>query len=95
MSLQSLPAILPLAAGAALAGALLGFGYFAALRRSVDALCARRGWLAPLGWTLARMAAAVAVFGAAAWFGVVALGAALLGFVVVRGFVLHNARRST
>ena len=79
---------------AAVAGLVLGFVYFAALRRTVDLYSAGHGWILPTSLTLARLAGAVAVFAAVAWLGAAPLLAASLGFLAARAVMLRSARRA-
>ncbi|MFI4988856.1 MAG: ATP synthase subunit I [Alphaproteobacteria bacterium] len=83
-----------LASAAALAGLVLGLAYFAALRRTVELLCARRERLLPAALTLGRAAAAVLVLTAAAKLGIVLLCGVSLGFLAARAAALRSARRA-
>ena len=93
MSREILLRILPLAAAAAIAGFAFGLAYFAALRRSVALFCAGRGWRAPAGMTLARIALAALALGAAARLGAVPLLGVFAGFLAARAFALRRAWR--
>ena len=85
-----------LIAAAALLGGL-GFGlvYFAGLRRAVAAYVGDRGWQGPVTFTLARLGAAILVFGLAAKLGALALLATFLGFLAARAGALRGARERT
>ena len=74
-------------------GVGLGWGYFAALRHGVK-LCVTRG--APLPGvyrTLARLAAAAAIFALAARFGAWPLLGAFIGFLAARQLAVRAAGR--
>lgn len=81
--------VLAAAAGAA-AGALLGWAYFALLRRAVAAFVTRPSRQRLLGEAAARMLAAAAILTAVARLGPAALVAALLGFLLARAGSLRK-----
>ena len=74
-------------------GFALGVLYFAALRRTT-LLVVKGGVLPAIALTIGRAAAAVGVFGFAAWLGVGPLISAFAGFMVARWSALRQARRS-
>lgn len=77
------------AAAAALAGYLLGYLYFSALRGTVDAFVARKCWWCLLTTSLLRVLGAAALLASAARFGAVALLTALIGFLIARARALR------
>lgn len=79
-------------AASALAGAVFGFGYFAAVRRTAALVAAGRGWRVPLALTLGRLGLAVLLFGLAARLGVAYLLAAFGGFLAARWMALRAER---
>lgn len=103
-----MPALIaiPELAALAAAGLVFGYGYFVALRRSIDMYAARRAWLPSLLWTLVRIAAAVLFFLVVARRGADGLGptarpwsalpvlAAFAGFLVARQLALRSTRRA-
>ena len=74
-------------------GFALGLVYFAALRRTA-LLVLKRAVLPAIALTVGRGAAAVGVFGLAAWLGFGPLIAAFAGFMAARWAALREARRS-
>jgi len=82
------------AAVAFLAGLAFGFGYFAALRRTVDLYAAGRGRLVPTVLTLGRLAAAILFLAVAARSGALPLLASFMGFLLVRTLALRVVRRA-
>lgn len=85
---------LALAAPMAVAGILLGFIYFACLRRTVALFAGGGGWAGPAALTLARFGVAVVVLGFIARLGAVAILAAFLGFLIARTIALRQAQRA-
>lgn len=77
----------------AFGGLALGWGYFAALRRSVDVYASGRCRLAAI-LTVARIAGAIAFLVFAVQFGALPLLAAFLGLLVARALALRAARRT-
>jgi hypothetical protein len=78
----------------ACAGLAFGLLYFAALRRSVTLLAARRGWFGPLALTLGRIGAAAIFLGIAAKLGAGPLLAAFAGFLLARVLALREKGRA-
>ncbi|HXP73167.1 MAG TPA: ATP synthase subunit I [Stellaceae bacterium] len=83
-----------LAASMAVVGAIVGFVYFACLRRTVALFAGGGGWAGPAALTLVRVGAAVVVLGFAARLGAVALLAAFLGLLVARTIAMRRAQRA-
>ena len=83
-----------LAFAATLAGLVVGFVHFAALRRTVDLYSAGRGRLAVAALTFGRITAAIVFFGLAARLGVLPLLSAFLGFLLARLLALRAPRRT-
>ena len=75
-------------------GLAFGWGYFAALRRGIDAYAARGSVLKSLLWMLARLAAAALFFAFAVRWGAWPLVAAFLGFLAARQIAVRAARRA-
>ena len=75
------------------AGFVLGRGYFAMLRHCVRLFAAHHGWSRPLLLTLGRIAAATLFFAFAVRWGLPALLAAFVGFLVARHIAVRSARR--
>ena len=75
-------------------GLAFGWGYFAALRRGIDAYTVRDAVLQSLLWMLARLAAAALFFGFAIRWGAWPLLAAFLGFLAARQIAVRTARRA-
>jgi hypothetical protein len=75
-------------------GLAFGWGYFAALRRGVDAYAARGAVLRSLLWMLARLAGAALFFAFAVRWGAWPLVAAFLGFFAARQIAVRAARRA-
>ena len=94
MSDETIAAAAPLTLAMALAGVAFGFLYFAALRRTVALLAARRSWAAPLLFTGSRIGAALLFLALAATQGAAPLLAAFAGFLVARAFALRAVRRN-
>ena len=100
-------AIPALAALSVAAGFVFGYGYFLALRRSIDYQSARGAGLHSLLWALARIAAATLFFAVLARWSAAAIGetarqwtaaallAAFAGFIVARQLALRSARRAS
>jgi len=78
----------------AVVGAIVGFVYFACLRRTVALFAGGGGWAGPAALTLVRVGAAVVVLGFAARLGAVALLAAFLGLLVARTIAMRRAQRA-
>lgn len=76
------------------AGFAFGLAYFALLGRNVALFLGGGGLAAATGLTLARLAAAVAVFALAARLGALPLLAALFGFLLARFVALGAGRRA-
>lgn len=74
-------------------GALLGWAFFASLRRVARLYAGGGGLLLPLALQLGRLALAGLVFWLAARQGALPLGAALLGFLLTRLLVLRRELR--
>jgi hypothetical protein len=83
-----------LAALFAAGGLAFGWGYFAALRRGIDAHAARGSVFKSLLWMLARLAAAALFFAFAVRWGAWPLVAAFLGFLAARQIAVRAARRA-
>ncbi len=83
-----------LAALFAAAGLAFGWGYFAALRRGIDAYAVQGAVLQSLLWMLARLAAAALFFALAVRWGAWPLLAAFLGFLAARQIAVRTARRA-
>lgn len=83
-----------LAALFAAGGLAFGWGYFAALRRGIEAYGARGAVLQSLLWMLARFAAAALFFAFAVRWGAWPLVAAFLGFLAARQIAVRAARRA-
>jgi NhaP-type Na+/H+ or K+/H+ antiporter len=70
------------------AAAVFGFGfglfYFGAIRQTAEQIARREGWLRPVAFTLARLGAALLLFGFMARLGTWPLLAAFGGFIVAR-----------
>ncbi len=94
MSAEAFIRAAALASAAALAGLVLGSAYFAAMRWTVELLCAGRGRLLPAALTLGRVAAAVLVLALAATLGIVPLAGISTGFLLARAAALRCARRA-
>jgi len=75
-------------------GLAFGWGYFAALRRGIDAYAAQGAVLRSLLWMLARLAAAALFFAFAVRWGAWPLVAAFLGFLAARQIAVRAARRA-
>lgn len=75
-------------------GLAFGWGYFAALRRGIDAYAAQRAVFKSLLWMLARLAAAALFFACAVRWGAWPLVAAFLGFLAARQIAVRAARRA-
>ena len=73
-------------------GLAFGWGYFAALRRGIDAYAARGSIFRSLLWMLARLAAAAIFFAFAVRWGAWPLVAAFLGFLAARQIAVRAAR---
>jgi len=74
-------------------GLTFGWAYLTALRKTVDRFAEGHGWRAA-GLTLARIAAAILFFGAAARLGALPLLTTFIGFLTARTLVLRAARRN-
>lgn len=85
---------LALAAAWVVAGLGFGFGYFAALRRTVELYGAQGTRLVPIALTLGRIAGASLFLGFAAAYGTLPLLAAFLGFLVARSLALRAVRET-
>jgi hypothetical protein len=83
-----------LAALFAAGGLAFGWGYFAALRRGIDAFAAQGAVFKSLLWMLARLAAAALFFVFAVRWGAWPLVAAFLGFLAARQIAVRVARRA-
>ena len=83
-----------LAALFAAGGLAFGWGYFAALRRGIDAYTAQGAAFKSLLWMLARLAAAALFFAFAVRCGAWPLVAAFLGFLAARQIAVRAARRA-
>lgn len=94
MTLHSIGVDPGLAALFAVGGLAVGWGYFAALRRGIDAYATQGAVLKSLLWTLARLAAAALFFVFAVRWGVWPLVAAFLGFLAARQIAVRAARRA-
>jgi len=81
-----------LVVGMALAGLGLGTLYFAALRRSVEALCAGRGRTVAIALTLGRYCVAALVLALVARLGAAGLLATFGGFLAARVLALRASR---
>jgi hypothetical protein len=92
MSVLALGAIAPIL-GFAAAGLLVGCGYFAALRRSAQAIVAG-ALTAPLALAALRIAAVLLLLGAAVRFGALPLLAAFGGLMLARGLLMRRVRES-
>jgi N-ATPase, AtpR subunit len=78
----------------ALAGCVLGLGYFAVLRRSVLMLARRGSGRVVMSLTLARLGAATVFFLLVARLGAPALLTALGGFLAARTLAIRAERRA-
>lgn len=76
---------------AILAGLVVGFAYFRALRRTADLFAQGRGAALPLGLTVVRLAGLIAVLSLAVQLGALALIACFLGFLLARGIAMRTA----
>lgn len=94
MTRGTLAVILPLATAMAAAGLVVGLGYFAALRRTVQLYGAEGNRLAPAVLTVGRIAGAAAFLIVAARLGAVPLLAAFSGFLLARAIALRAVRRA-
>ena len=83
-----------LAALFAAGGLAFGWGYFAALRRGIDASAAQGSVSKTLLWMFARLAAAALFFAFAVRWGAWLLVAAFLGFLAARQIAVRAARRA-
>lgn len=81
------------AAAAFACGTAAGLVYYAAVRKSVSALAAQRGWAAPLALTLGRLLGIAALLVLAAHLGAAALLGAFAGFCTARIRSLRRAWR--
>jgi hypothetical protein len=76
----------------------IGFGlgalYFAALRRTATLLVLESAIVPAIAFTAARGAAAIGVFGFAAWLGAGPLLSSFAGFLLARSSALHRSRRT-
>ena len=75
-------------------GLAFGWGYFAALRRAIDAYAAQGAVFKSLLWMLARLAAAALFFAFAARWGAWPLVTVFLGFLAARQIAVRAARRA-
>lgn len=94
MSAQSVASAAIELSAIALGGLAFGLAYFGTLRRTVDLYVRSRGWVGPVGLTLARLAAAAILMVFAARLGAMPLLAGFLGFLAARMIALHLVRRS-
>lgn len=76
----------------ALAGLILGFAYFVALRRTISLFVGGRGWFGPVVLTVGRLAVMAVALTVAARLGAMPLLAAFVGFLAAR-FVAVRAVR--
>lgn len=83
-----------LACGAALIGFASGLAYFHALRRTVDLFTAGRGWVGPVGLTLARISGAIIVLIVLALHGAIPLLAGFSGFLLARKIATRPRQRA-
>lgn len=93
MTTVALCAGIALTAAFIAAGLVVGWAYFAALRRTVDLYATGRRPPVQVALTLARIGGVTAFLGAAVRFGALPLLAAFLGFLVARSLALRAVRR--
>ena len=75
-------------------GLAFGWGYFASLRRGIDAYAAEGAVSQSLLWMLGRLAAAGVFFAFAVRWGAWPLLAAFLGFLAARQIAVRAVRRA-
>jgi dipeptide/tripeptide permease len=73
-------------------GLVTGLLYFHALRRTVDAIAARGGWLRPAGQTLVRIIGVAVVLILMVRLGPAPLLAGFFGFLLARAIALRLAQ---
>ncbi len=76
----------------AFVGLAFGIGYFALLRRTVDLLAERGGWLGGSTLTIGRIGAAVLLLVVGAQLGAASLLATFTGFLLARSLALRMIR---
>jgi F1F0 ATPase subunit 2 len=91
IGMAPLPDAIVSASAMALAGLVAGLAYFRGLRLAVDLFARGRGWILPLGLTLARLAGLIAVLLLSVRFGAAALIACFLGFLLARTIAVRLA----
>jgi len=94
MNATEVASLLVLASSAALIGLACGLAYFHALRKTIDLFTAGRGWLWPLGLTLARILAAIVVLTLLARLGALALLAGFAGFLLAKMIATRSGHRA-
>ncbi|MBI1210668.1 MAG: hypothetical protein GC190_04350 [Alphaproteobacteria bacterium] len=80
------------AIAACIGGIAMGLAYFAAVKRSADALFQHDGWRTALLLTLMRLIGAIAVLVLAAQAGAIVLVSVFVGFLIARAIAMSSVR---